>query len=161
MMHACIFIMQGIFLTSVKCLNRYLIVIFSIQQEDEQGCPEIWAAPTHSLDNSDPFPETDDDYKLLDLKPEPNESHIKQEVSSFKVKKKKLKRRHPSTDDSDRTFRGSLNSGSESAKEDEFDIYGKYIATQLRKMNLQKALRVQLEIQSLVSEARISGISDN
>lgn len=130
------------------------------QDEAEDVCQEIWAAPsTHSIDTLDPFPETDDDYKLLVLKPEPNDSHIKQEENSFKVKKKKLKRRHPSTDGSDRTFRGSLDSSSESAKEDEFDIYGKYIATQLRKMNLQKALRVQLEIQSLVSEARISGIS--
>ncbi|XP_028167363.1 uncharacterized protein LOC114357782 [Ostrinia furnacalis] len=46
-------------------------------------------------------------------------------------------------------------------KEDEFDIYGKYIASQLRKMDLYKALRLQLEIQNLVSEARISDITSD
>lgn len=73
------------------------------------------------------------------------------------------RQRHPSTDDSDKTFatlRSSLDSSLELAKEDEFDIYGKYIATQLRKMDLQKALRVQVEIQHLVSEARISDLAD-
>lgn len=45
-------------------------------------------------------------------------------------------------------------------KEDEFDIYGKYIASQLRKMELQRALRVQFEIQHLMNEARISASED-
>lgn len=52
----------------------------------------------------------------------------------------------------------SSDSNSECAKEDEFDIYGKYIASQLRNMDLHKALRLQLEIQNLVSEARMSDI---
>lgn len=41
-------------------------------------------------------------------------------------------------------------------KDDEFDIYGKYIASQLRKMELQSALQVQLEIQNLMKEAMTS-----
>ncbi|XP_068618130.1 uncharacterized protein [Battus philenor] len=45
------------------------------------------------------------------------------------------------------------------ACEDEFDVYGKYIASQLRQMELNKALRLQLEIQNLVSEARISELT--
>lgn len=46
-------------------------------------------------------------------------------------------------------------------QDDEFEIYGKYIASQLRKMDVQKALRLQLEIQSLVSEARIADMTEN
>lgn len=47
----------------------------------------------------------------------------------------------------------------ESQKEDEFDIYGKYIASQLRGMDIQRALRVQLQIQRLVSDARMEQLS--
>ncbi|KAL4705817.1 hypothetical protein ACJJTC_006537 [Scirpophaga incertulas] len=43
-------------------------------------------------------------------------------------------------------------------KEDEFDIYGKFIASHLRKMELQRALRLQLAIQNLISEAIISDL---
>lgn len=103
----------------------------------------------------DPFPEADDEYNLI-LKTEPREvSHIER----YQSKKKKIKHRRPSTNYSDRTFRESIDSTETASKEDEFDIYGKYIASQLRKMDLQKALRVQLEIQSLVSEARLSGLN--
>lgn len=72
-----------------------------------------------------------------------------------KNKKKKFKHKIPiqdySTDSNPETI----------LKEDEFDIYGKYIASQLRKMDLYKALRLQLEIQNLVSEARISDITSD
>lgn len=106
----------------------------------------------------DPFPD-DEEYTLI-LKTEPRDvPHINE--NRYQNKKKKMKHRRPSTDCSDRTFLESIDSSTENAKEDEFDIYGKYIASQLRKMDLQKALRVQLEIQSLVSEARLSGLDGN
>lgn len=107
----------------------------------------------------DPFPD-DEEYTLI-LKTEPREvPHINE--TRYQNKKKKIKHRRPSLDCSDRTFLGSIDSSIEnSSKEDEFDIYGKYIASQLRKMDLQKALRVQLEIQSLVSEARLSGLDES
>lgn len=50
-----------------------------------------------------------------------------------------------------------IDSQSESlSQDDEFDIYGKFIATQLRQMDLNRALRIQLAIQNLLSEARLS-----
>lgn len=141
-------------------------MVFLFQTNDNEDiCGDVWASPPRNINgHSDPVPESDD-FKLLILKPEPNDSSSEKRGSnSYKIKKKKMKRqRHPSTDDSDKTFgtyRGSLDSSMESTKDDEFDIYGKYIATQLRKMDLQKALRVQVEIQSLVSEARISDLND-
>lgn len=111
---------------------------------------------------ADPFvTQAVDEYVIL--KAEPREAlHNQNNSDIFDVKKKKLEHRSSSADISERTFRGSMDSASESGtREDEFDIYGKYIAAQLRKMDLQKALRVQLEIQSIVSEARISGLSAN
>lgn len=48
----------------------------------------------------------------------------------------------------------------EPQKEDEFDIYGKYIASQLRGMDIQRALSVQLQIQRLVSDARMEQLSN-
>lgn len=71
------------------------------------------------------------------------------------MKKKKVKHRTLEQD-------YSTDSNTESVTtEDEFDIYGKYIASQLRKMDLHKALRLQLQIQSLVSKARLSGLTDD
>ncbi|CAG4994594.1 unnamed protein product [Parnassius apollo] len=88
-----------------------------------------------------------------------NELNRIERQSSFKEKRKKINNRSSSTDQSETIYRGSLDSNIESvSKEDEFDIYGRYIATQLRKMDLQRALRLQLEIQSLVSEARIADL---
>lgn len=43
-------------------------------------------------------------------------------------------------------------------QDDEFDIYGKLLASQLRKLNIEKGLQLQLEIQSLISEARLSDL---
>ncbi|RVE49879.1 hypothetical protein evm_005472 [Chilo suppressalis] len=67
-------------------------------------------------------------------------------------KRKKIKHKTPNPDCSSDSTPENV------ATEDEFDIYGKYIASQLRQMDLQKALRLQLAIQNLVSEARISDI---
>lgn len=137
--------------------------MFQIDETADDSCQKIWVDQDDEVDeqdnsNSDPFV-TEQDNFLLVLKPEPDDSLIKHETlnSSYKMKKKKFKH-STSTDNSDRSYRGSIDP-EVATKEDEFDIYGKYIASQLRKMELQKALRLQLEIQSLVSEARISDIS--
>lgn len=66
-------------------------------------------------------------------------------TKTFKKKKKKIKDlSHVQTDLQGGDF------------EDEFDIYGKFIATQLRNMELPKALRTQLAIQNLINKARLS-----
>lgn len=106
--------------------------------------------------NPDPLvpPQTDDEYDSAKLDEQPSKVKIERRSSSVyykKIKKKKLKHRVAA-----RNY--STDSSSQCSKEDEFDIYGKYIASQLRKMDLHKALRIQLEIQNLVSEARISDI---
>lgn len=107
--------------------------------------------------NPDPLvTNSDDDFESLKTE---SSIQIKLEsttspIPSKKRKKKKLKHRSHS-------IQNSEDSSFDQTQEDEFDIYGKYIASQLRKMNLQKALRLQLEIQSLVSEARISDISSD
>lgn len=108
--------------------------------------------------NPDPLvPQTDDEYS--DAVKTEISTHVKKEklLSPIhkKNKKKKFKHKIPIQD-------YSTDSNSENlVKEDEFDIYGKYIASQLRKMDLYKALRLQLEIQNLVSEARISDITSD
>ncbi|CAK1586678.1 unnamed protein product [Parnassius mnemosyne] len=110
--------------------------------------------------NPDPLnAQTDTEYDSS--KPDDSISHIKKEKEHKtpptykKLKKKKIKHRVSEQDYSTDSTTESV------AMEDEFDIYGKYIASQLRKMELHKALRLQLEIQSLVSEARISDISSD
>ncbi|KAF9421260.1 hypothetical protein HW555_002732 [Spodoptera exigua] len=132
---------------------------FDSQQDSlDDANQKIWLSSTDNMEEEtlEPFPE-DDEYTLI-LKTEPREVPQISE-SRYQNKKKKIKHRRPSTDCSERTFVDTIDSNIDTAKEDEFDIYGKYIASQLRKMDLQKALRVQLEIQSLVSEARLSGLN--
>ncbi|XP_049876182.1 uncharacterized protein LOC126373875 [Pectinophora gossypiella] len=129
-------------------LNRHLNY-GSRQQAPEVDSSEIWVETRNEkLDEQNPDPlisQTDEELQ----EPSDEVNTKKKKRSSFK-KKKKFKRKSPVCYVSD--------SNSES-REDEFDIYGKFIASQLRQMDLQKALRLQLEIQSLVSEARISDIS--
>lgn len=106
--------------------------------------------------NPDPLiPQTDDEYDSNRL--EETVENIKKEMHSSplpykKIKKKKLKHR------AKEYFSEAVEN---QTKEDEFDIYGKYIASQLRKMELRNALKLKLEIHSLVSEARISDMSNN
>ncbi|XP_041982190.1 uncharacterized protein LOC121735424 [Aricia agestis] len=71
---------------------------------------------------------------------------------TFKTRHKKIKRHTPS---SDQSFIDSIIPNTALGVEDEFDIYGKYIASQLRSLDLKNALRIKLQIQGLVSEARI------
>ncbi|CAH0694435.1 unnamed protein product [Spodoptera exigua] len=138
---------------------RIQLEIQNLQQDSlDDANQKIWLSTTDNMEEEtlEPFPE-DDEYTLI-LKTEPREVPQISE-SRYQNKKKKIKHRRPSTDCSERTFVETIDSNIDTAKEDEFDIYGKYIASQLRKMDLQKALRVQLEIQSLVSEARLSGLN--
>lgn len=138
-----------------------LLVFFQSQETPEvDSSSHIWVNQ-EAQDNPeedfhpDPLvPNSDDD----SLKTESsNQIKIERTASPLptkKIKKKKIKHRNHS-------IQNLEDSQFERMQEDEFDIYGKYIASQLRKMNLQKALRLQLEIQSLVSEARISDISSD
>lgn len=117
--------------------------------------------------DKDPFVSpADDDYILL-LKTEPDDTKAeKADPPKPYKRKRKMKRHSPSLDQLVDSYRGrSTDSSTEpattSSKEDEFDIYGKYIASQLRRMGLQRALRVQLQIQNIVSEARIEHLSSD
>ncbi|XP_059057898.1 uncharacterized protein LOC131851411 [Achroia grisella] len=144
--------------------NRHPILCDNPQEsaEVDSSC-QIWVdqelqnGVTEEV-NPDPLiPQTDEEYDST--RADDTVSKIKKErntLSSYKkIKKKKLKHRSPVQD-------YSTDSNSEClANEDEFDIYGKFIAVQLRKMDLHKALRLQLEIQNLVSEARIADMCNN
>lgn len=89
-------------------------------------------------------------------------SKVKHIPVSSTIKKKKFKfRRNRNSEQIVDLKKISTNVNENNAiVEDEFDIYGKYIASQLRKMDLRKALRIQLAIQNLVSEARISDMTN-
>ncbi|KAL0821488.1 hypothetical protein ABMA28_004954 [Loxostege sticticalis] len=107
--------------------------------------------------------ESDESYVIL-LKPEPEERTDDEFALDMH---QRIKRRRKSFPQPIRyQFQSPSNSESTQPNlntnqaEDEFDIYGKYLASQLRSMDLQKALRVQLEIQSIVSEARITSLSE-
>ncbi|CAB3252946.1 unnamed protein product [Arctia plantaginis] len=144
---------------------------FDSQQDiSEDTSPKIWLSQNeeHLQDETlDPFPDAEEEYNLI-LKPEPREVpninidrsfvHTANLDSRYENKRKKIKLRSPSTDCLNFTEITDSNTDC-GEKDDEFDIYGKYIASQLRKMDLQRALRLQLEIQSLVSEARISDLN--
>ncbi|CAG9565012.1 unnamed protein product [Danaus chrysippus] len=126
---------------------------------DVDSSCQIWVDQGTQQDNEEMNPDPlsnseDDDFESS--KTEESTPIKKERLSqpSKKIKKKKYKHRNLN-----QTQDYSKNLSFESTKEDEFDIYGKYIASQLRKMDLHKALRLQLEIQSLVSEARLSEIT--
>ncbi|XP_026756266.1 uncharacterized protein LOC113516099 [Galleria mellonella] len=147
---------------SVMGRSKYDVDI-PVNDEDEtpdDTSQKIWVSTGEDNEEEtsiDPFSaQNHDDYVIL-LKSEPKDEYQKHQSDLCDLNNKKKSRRSPSEDNSDRTYRGSLDSNLDShIREDEFDIYGKYIATQLRKMDLQKALKVQLEIQNIVSEARLS-----
>lgn len=142
-------------------LHSWPLVLLKVQEtpEVDSSC-HIWVeqelqnGDTEEI-NPDPLvPQMEEE----DIEKSPPPTRVKREKHSpshKKIKKKKIKHKSPVHD-------YSTDSNSESTcKEDEFDIYGKYIASQLRKMDLYKALRLQLEIQNLVSEARISEITSD
>lgn len=53
------------------------------------------------------------------------------------------------------------NSSNWELREDEFDIYGKYIASQLRSMDMKNALEAQIEIQTVISRAKMASIDQS
>ncbi|XP_047992550.1 uncharacterized protein LOC125231215 [Leguminivora glycinivorella] len=119
----------------------------------DQDLPNVNAEDS----NPDPLvPHTDDECDSNQLEDSEN---IKQEIHTSahfkKIKKKKLKHRAKDY------YSQSIDSVNQSKYEDEFDIYGKYIASQLRKMDLRNSLKLKLQIHSLVSEARLSDLSRN
>ncbi|KAI5636578.1 alcohol dehydrogenase transcription factor myb/SANT-like domain-containing protein [Phthorimaea operculella] len=132
---------------------RQSIVTKFQQEQPEVDSSQMWVDPETLVEktkfteeNPDPLTShTDEEYSLVQTE----QITVKKEprALSKRIKKKKFK------------HRTSCLGRNTDAQEDEFDIYGKYIASQLRQMDLQKALRLQLEIQSLVSEARISDLS--
>ncbi|VVD03662.1 uncharacterized protein LOC126965476 [Leptidea sinapis] len=117
--------------------------------EVDSSC-NIWgdqADDSFYEENPDPLvPQPDEGFqpKLEESSPE------KSPVPHKKLKKKKHKFRQLPPEKKYESF----------TNEDEFDIFGKYIASQLRTMHLQKALRLKLEIHSIVNDARISDMSD-
>lgn len=106
-------------------------------------------------ENSNDLNENTDDFLILKCEPEDTVPIHIDRHSPRKIKRKKIKQRIPSSDTSD-VLQYSLDSNVKLNKDDEFDIYGKYIASQLKSMDLTKALRVQLEIQRLIGKARLS-----
>lgn len=150
--------------------NRYSSSYNHSQENPEvDSSSQIWVnqqIPNQSIEdiNPDPLiPHTDEENEVS--KEETTKSRIKREMRSSplhykRIKKKKSKTRNSTDYFTDSNSESAVKNQNSKAKEDEFDIYGKYIASQLRRMELRKALRLQLEFQTLVSEARISEISD-
>ncbi|XP_041982014.1 uncharacterized protein LOC121735300 isoform X2 [Aricia agestis] len=102
---------------------------------------EMWMDRNPDNSHDDPLSaQSDDGY----VESNTDLNHVMEYSSHRKIKKKKTKKQS--------TEYNSCNI----SLEDEFDIYGKYIAEQLRKMNIKRALGIQLEIQRILSEARIS-----
>nr|XP_026501004.1 uncharacterized protein LOC113404350 [Vanessa tameamea] len=123
---------------------------------------KMWIADeTENLsDDLHPFVSDNNNELTLFLKSEPEDNHHNQINNDrhrpHKVRKRKKNKLHNLSTDVSDELRFSLDAHMDSGKEDEFDIYGKYIASQLRSMDLTKALRLQLEIQSLIGKARLS-----
>ncbi|XP_049876179.1 uncharacterized protein LOC126373871 [Pectinophora gossypiella] len=128
-----------------------------VDTETEDSSQRIWFSEeidnceNNSETEKDPFiSPTDDDYVLL-LKSEP----VDEEHTESPYKRKKYKRNSTSSECSKDIVESKYE-----GKEDEFDIYGKYIASQLRNMDIATALKAQLQIQSIVSEARIESLTE-
>lgn len=128
-------------------------MLYFQQQEVGEGTNQNqWVQPKELP--SPPHVTQSDDYSHS-FKTETHEPSPERDHSSYKMKRKKFKHRNSSSD------HFKVDSTVSSVKEDEFDIYGKYIASQLRSMDLPRALRIQLEIHSIVSQARMSSLSGN
>ncbi|VVD03663.1 unnamed protein product [Leptidea sinapis] len=89
-----------------------------------------------------------DEYLCI-LKPEPEQEAIIANEDNTVYRSKRRKYEHRSNEE---------NNNSRNRK-DEFDVYGEYVAAQLRTMELKKALRLQLEIQEMISESRLSDLN--
>lgn len=137
---------------------------FLLQQPEGDDAQKVWL-PDDDDDDADcnddeepkdPITSTPDDNYILLLKTEPDDTKSP-EIETHNVVKTRKRKYNPSANQPEQSF-VSVDSTS---GEDEFDIYGKYIASQLRRMGLERALRVQLQIQSIVSEARIDHLTEN
>lgn len=133
-------------------------------QESEKDSSKTWNNESDNYNEQTNLEtlisETDGDYILL-LKNEPEETLFpKTDTNPYEIKRKKLKHQSSSTA-SEGSVQGSQDSNLDLSNEDEFDIYGKYIASQLRTMNLKTSLKMKLQIQKLVSEARLSDLSND
>ncbi|XP_034834934.2 uncharacterized protein [Maniola hyperantus] len=107
-------------------------------------------------DNSvDPFESNQSNEFVMVIKPE---LKSKQDESNSYQRIRRNLEHSTSTQMSDMTT-DYLNTGN-IMKDDEFDIYGKYIASQLRNMDIQRALTLQIEIQNLVSGARLADLNE-
>ncbi|CAG9788537.1 unnamed protein product [Diatraea saccharalis] len=121
-------------------------------EPDEDLCPNI---DNENADTKiDPFASPPGEDYFIIVKSECEQNSEKEHIP-HKTKRRKIISYNQSVDASERVHRISLDA-LKPVKEDEFDIYGKYIATQLRSMDLEKAIKVQLQIQNIVSEARLS-----
>ncbi|XP_061379166.1 uncharacterized protein LOC116771480 [Danaus plexippus] len=139
--------------------NRHLYSLSTQETPGVDSSCQIWVDQGTHQDNEEMNPDPlsnpeDDDFESSKM--EESTPIKKERLSQPSKKKKKYKHRNLN-----QIQDYPKNANFEATKEDEFDIYGKYIASQLRKMDLHKALRLQLEIQSLVSEARLSDITSN
>ncbi|XP_063386827.1 uncharacterized protein LOC134672797 [Cydia fagiglandana] len=128
--------------------------------EVDSSC-QLWVdqdLPNENTEDSNPdplVPHTDEEYDSNQLEDTENIKKERRTSPPFKkIKKKKLKHR------ANNYYSESVDSTNQ-PKEDEFDIYGKYIASQLRKMDERNSLKLKLQIHSLVSEARMSDLSRN
>lgn len=145
-----------------KISNRWHLYVFQSQEALEMDSDEAaWPhqdktlASTFEEESSDPLNPllyTDNEYDTVATQRSAIQVKIEEdsfpEYSNMYLKRKKRKLKKPP-----QFIQSQIKTW---YKDDEFDIYGKYIASQLRKMELQSALQVQLEIQNLMKEAMTS-----
>ncbi|CAH2247892.1 jg12249 [Pararge aegeria aegeria] len=120
--------------------------------------PKTWLSEGIDNDSVDPFESSPSNDYLMAIKPEPKSKHDQ----SNSYNRSRSFENSASTDISvsDLNVTESNMNSAGIMRDDEFDIYGKYVASQLRSMDLQRALTLQLEIQNLVSGARLAELSD-
>ncbi|CAH2247896.1 jg12251 [Pararge aegeria aegeria] len=129
---------------------------YETQETEIDSSAGIWVniEPENNLDgDSQPDPlvtNSFDDFESAESLTPIKIEGSKYSQSNKKIKKKKrLKHGNLST----LTLKDSI---FVRKKWDEYDIYGKFIASQLRGMNVKTASRLQLQIQSLVSAAKLA-----
>lgn len=131
---------------------------FQTHPKQADSSPQSWNTKDIPNENSNNF---DSDPLIKNSDEECTEEQTVEylDTSLFSTKmKKKIKFRKKRKLSEDRNLK--LEQVYENVQ-DEFEIYGKYIASQLRQMNLQNAIHVQLRIQTLISEARLNELADS
>ncbi|XP_060804698.1 uncharacterized protein LOC106134696 isoform X2 [Amyelois transitella] len=117
-----------------------------IQQRNAQNSED----DTQETGEISPETLSEDDQKF---EPELEETIARESDSDEEVETKRVKLEDD--EHSNKIFTNFVDTSSVSEPEDEFDHYGKYIATVLRGMDMDKALQIQLQIQTLLSGARM------